>query len=171
MPPSSIQQPPIFTGVNYIDIVERKTSTTGGTRARVAPFIPGHEASGEVRSEAQYGFKVGERVAIPGSDTCAGLVRMGHTVQKSDWIVIHTVAGGGGLFAAQLAHHLGPHAIDSYKYTRRGFDGLYGELAEYLVKGQLKVHVHKVFVFDEAQHARLDIEGRKSAGKLLIMIA
>ncbi|KAG9070584.1 NADPH:quinone reductase [Linnemannia hyalina] len=175
--------------------------------------------------------------------TAVSLIRMGHTVQKSDWIVIHAAVGSSGLIAAQLTHHLGPHVIgpvsteekvalikaagaehvvliknghgalekmvhevtngqgvhtvldsigqesfesslnifrrmgtmalcDNYKYTRSRFDGLYGELAEYLAKGQLKVHVHnKVFALDEAQQARLDLEDCKSPGKLLIKIA
>ncbi|KAF9139977.1 NADPH:quinone reductase [Mortierella sp. GBA39] len=75
-------------------------------------------------------------------------------------------------FSLNIFRRMGTVALyDNYKYTRKGFDGLYGELAEYLAKGQLKVHVHKVFAFDEAQQARLNLEGRKSAGKFLIKIA
>ncbi|KAF8949025.1 NADPH:quinone reductase [Haplosporangium gracile] len=58
--------------------------------------------------------------------------------------------------------------LEKYITTREEFDELYGELAEYLAKGQLKVDIHKVYSFDEAQQAHLDLEGRKSTGKLLI---
>ncbi|KAF9120881.1 NADPH:quinone reductase, partial [Mortierella sp. GBA39] len=55
---------------------------------------------------------------------------------------------------------------DNYNMSREGFDELYGELA----KGQLKIDIHKVCSFDEVQQAHLDLQGRKSAGKLLIKI-
>ncbi|KAK3822065.1 MAG: putative quinone oxidoreductase [Linnemannia elongata] len=298
-----------FSGVNYLDVIERKGShpsppPVDGGRSRTTPFIPGHEASGEiveVGSEVQHGFKIGDRVAFLGIDTYAeyvavntvnlaklpdhvsladgaaqllqgltavGLVRKGYMVQKGDWIVIHAAAGGVGLLATQLARLLGAHVIgavstdekailakaagaehvvlvnngyealekkvqeltngqgvhavldsigqatfesslnivrrlgtlvlyghasgiippfllvrlsgknvrvtwtdlDNYIATREEFDELYGELSEHLAKGQLKIDIHKVYSFDEIQQAHLDLEGRKSTGKLLIKI-
>ncbi|KAG0292869.1 NADPH:quinone reductase [Linnemannia gamsii] len=298
-----------YSGVNYLDIIEREGShpsppPVDGGRSRTIPFIPGHEASGEIAevgSEAEHGFKVGDRVAFIGIDTYAeyvavdtvnlaklpdhislaegaafllqgltavGLVRKGYTVQKGDWIVIHAAAGGVGLLATQLARLLGAHVIgtvsteekallakaagaehvvlinngyetlekkvnelthgqgihavldsvgqasfesslnivrrlgtlvlyghasgiippfllvrlsgknvkvtwtdlDNYITTREEFTGLYGELSEYLAKGQLKIDIHKVYSFDEVQKAHLDLQGRKSTGKLLIKI-
>lgn len=61
--------------------------------------------------------------------------------------------------------------LDNYITTREEFDELYGELAEYLDKGQLKIDIHKVYSFDEVQQAHLDLQGRKTTGKLLIKIA
>ncbi|KAF9152057.1 NADPH:quinone reductase [Linnemannia schmuckeri] len=299
-----------FSGVNYLDVVERRGShpsppPVDGGNSRVTPFIPGHEASGEiveVGSKAQHGFKVGDRVAFVGYDTYAeyvavntinlaklpdhvsladgaafllqgltavGLVRKGYSVQRGDWIVIHAAAGGVGLLATQLARLLGAHVIgtvsteekailaqaagaehvvlinngyealqkkvneltnghgvhavldsigqasfesslnivrrlgtlvlyghasgiippfllvrlsgknvkvtwtdlDNYMTTREEFEELYGELAEYLAKSQLKVDIHKVYSFDEVLQAHWDLESRKSTGKLLIKIA
>lgn len=60
--------------------------------------------------------------------------------------------------------------LDNYIATREEFDELYGELSEHLAKGQLKIDIHKVYSFDEIQQAHLDLEGRKSTGKLLIKI-
>ncbi|KAF9907316.1 NADPH:quinone reductase [Linnemannia zychae] len=298
-----------YSGVNYLDIIERKGSfptppPVDGGRSRETPFIPGHEASGEiveVGSEVQHGFKVGDRVAFIGVDTYAeyvavntvnlaklpdstfladgaacllqgltalGLVRQGYAVKKGDWIVIHAAAGGVGLLATQLAHLLGAHVIgtvsteekaalakaagaehvvlinngyealekkvneltnsqgvhavldsvgqasfesslkivrrlgtlvlyghasgiippfllvrlsaknvkvtwtdlDNYITTREEFDELYGELAQYLAKGQLRLDIHKVYSFDEVQQAHIDLQGRKTTGKLLIEI-
>lgn len=71
-----------FSGVNYLDVIERKGShpsppPVDGGRSRTTPFIPGHEASGEiveVGSEVQHGFKIGDRVAFLGIDTYAEYV-------------------------------------------------------------------------------------------------
>ncbi|KAG0274200.1 NADPH:quinone reductase [Linnemannia exigua] len=60
--------------------------------------------------------------------------------------------------------------LDNYIATREEFDELYGELVEYLTKGQLKVDIHKVYSFDEVQQAHIDLQGRKTTGKLLIKI-
>ncbi|KAF9139976.1 NADPH:quinone reductase, partial [Mortierella sp. GBA39] len=71
-----------FSGVNYLDVIEREGShpsppPVDGGRSRAIPFIPGHEASGEIVEvgfEAQHGFKVGDRVAFLGVDTYAEYV-------------------------------------------------------------------------------------------------
>ncbi|KAF9129495.1 NADPH:quinone reductase [Mortierella sp. 14UC] len=117
-----------YSGVNYLDIIERKAS---------GEII-------EVGSEVQHGFKVGDRAAFIGVDTYAeyvaistfnlaklsdstsladgaafllqgliavGLVRQGYAVKRGDWIVIHAAAGGVGLLATQLARLLGAHVI------------------------------------------------------------
>lgn len=71
-----------YSGVNYLDIIEREGShpsppPADGSQSRATPYIPGHEASGEIAevgSEAQHGFKVGDRVAFIGSDTYAEYV-------------------------------------------------------------------------------------------------
>lgn len=72
----------VYSGVNYLDVIEREGShpsppPVDGGSTRATPFIPGHEASGEiveVGSEAQHGFKVGDRVAFIGIDTYAQYV-------------------------------------------------------------------------------------------------
>ncbi|KAF9930243.1 NADPH:quinone reductase [Linnemannia zychae] len=71
-----------FAGVNYFDIVERNGSfpsppPADGGHARSTPFVPGHEASGEiveVGPSAQHGFKIGDRVVFLGNDTYAEYV-------------------------------------------------------------------------------------------------
>jgi NADPH2:quinone reductase len=71
-----------YSGVNYLDVIERQGSLPSpppvdGGHSRKTPFIPGHEASGEiieVGSKVQLGFKVGDRVAFIGVDTYAEYV-------------------------------------------------------------------------------------------------
>ncbi|KAF9089355.1 NADPH:quinone reductase [Mortierella sp. AD031] len=61
---------------------------------------------------------------------------------------------------------------DLYNYltTREEFEKLYGELAGLLANQELKVDIHKVYDFDQVQQAHLDLEGRKTTGKLLLRI-
>jgi NADPH2:quinone reductase len=54
--------------------------------------------------------------------------------------------------------------------TREEFDELYRDSVEYLEKGQLKVAIHKVYPIEDVKQAHLDLEGRKTTGKLLLKI-
>ncbi|KAF8947893.1 NADPH:quinone reductase [Haplosporangium gracile] len=148
-------------------------------------------------------------------------------VKKNDRIVVHATAGGVGLIATQLAHHLGAHVIgivfsdekaalacangadhvvvisfndyvpleeavstltsgkgvhavyDSvgqatfesnlriYLTTGEEFEELWGELVEFVEKGEMKVLVSKVYESEEVRQAHLDLEGRKLTGDRL----
>jgi NADPH2:quinone reductase len=54
--------------------------------------------------------------------------------------------------------------------TREEFEAIYGEAMGYLERGQLKVAIHKVYPIEDVQQAHLDLEGRKTTGKLLLKI-
>ncbi|KAG0285104.1 NADPH:quinone reductase [Linnemannia gamsii] len=54
--------------------------------------------------------------------------------------------------------------------TREEFEALYGEAMGYLERGQLKAVIHKVYPIEDVQQAHLDLEGRKTTGKLLLKI-
>ena len=60
--------------------------------------------------------------------------------------------------------------VYNYITTREEFDELVGNTLEYLEKGQLKVAIHKVYPVEDVQQAHLDLEGRKTTGKLLLKI-
>lgn len=63
-------------------------------------------------------------------------------------------------------------SLYNYMTTFEEFDALYKEGLE-LLKGENKVNleVSKVYEFEEIQQAHLDLEGRKSTGKLLLKVA
>ncbi|KAK3848648.1 MAG: hypothetical protein J3R72DRAFT_500458 [Linnemannia gamsii] len=54
-----------------------------------------------------------------------------------------------------------------YLITREEFDELFNELVAFVEKG---VKVSKVYTFEDVQQAHLDLEGRKTTGKLLFKI-
>ncbi|KAK3848584.1 MAG: hypothetical protein J3R72DRAFT_377699 [Linnemannia gamsii] len=58
----------------------------------------------------------------------------------------------------------------NYITTREEFEELYNESIEFVEKGQLKVEISKVYAFEDVQQVHLDLEGRKTTGKLLIKI-
>jgi NADPH2:quinone reductase len=39
-----------------------------------------------------------------------------------------------------------------------------------IVRGDLKLHIHKVYPLAEAEQAHRDLEGRKTTGKLLLSV-
>lgn len=63
-------------------------------------------------------------------------------------------------------------SLYNYMTTFEEFDKLYKEGLE-LLKGEdkVKLEVSKVYEFEEIQQAHLDLEGRKSTGKLLLKVA
>ncbi|KAG0295405.1 NADPH:quinone reductase [Linnemannia gamsii] len=60
--------------------------------------------------------------------------------------------------------------IFNFITTRKEFEALYGEAVSYLERGQLKVAIHKVYAIEDVQQAHLDLEGRKTTGKLFLKI-
>ncbi|KAF9932019.1 NADPH:quinone reductase [Linnemannia zychae] len=54
--------------------------------------------------------------------------------------------------------------------TREEFEEVYNETVDLLEKGQLKFAIHKVYNIDDVQQAHLDLEGRRTTGKLLLKI-
>ncbi|KAG0275018.1 NADPH:quinone reductase, partial [Linnemannia gamsii] len=57
-----------------------------------------------------------------------------------------------------------------YTTTFEEFNGLYQKTLGLLDEGALKVQISKVYEFDDARQAHLDLEGRKSTGKLLLKV-
>ncbi|EGE81664.2 NADPH2:quinone reductase [Blastomyces dermatitidis ER-3] len=55
-----------------------------------------------------------------------------------------------------------------YIYTQAEFDHYTEELFGLLKSGQLKVRIHKVYPLEEVAQAHIDLEGRKTTGKLLL---
>ncbi|KAI9376396.1 hypothetical protein BJX61DRAFT_538925 [Aspergillus egyptiacus] len=55
-----------------------------------------------------------------------------------------------------------------YIETREEFEYYVNELFNLLKSGQLKVKVHKVYPLEEVAQAHIDLEGRKTTGKLLL---
>ncbi|KIL84945.1 quinone oxidoreductase [Fusarium avenaceum] len=60
--------------------------------------------------------------------------------------------------------------VDHYVATREELEEYSGELFEMLVSGKLKVDVHKVYEQSDAASAHVDLESRKTTGKLLLKI-
>ncbi|OAQ22690.1 NAD(P)-binding protein [Linnemannia elongata AG-77] len=61
-------------------------------------------------------------------------------------------------------------AVYNYITTPEDFNELVEDTLEYLEKGQLKIAIHKVYPVEDVQQAHLDLEGRKTTGKLLLKI-
>lgn len=57
-----------------------------------------------------------------------------------------------------------------YTTTFEEFDGLYQKTLRLLDEGGLKVQVSRVYEFEDAKQAHLDLEGRKTTGKLLLKV-
>ncbi|KAJ5620452.1 hypothetical protein N7510_004436 [Penicillium lagena] len=55
-----------------------------------------------------------------------------------------------------------------YIETREEFEYYVNELFSLLQSGQLKVKIHKVYPLEQIAQAHIDLEGRKSTGKLLL---
>ncbi|PKY03659.1 NAD(P)-binding protein [Aspergillus campestris IBT 28561] len=59
-------------------------------------------------------------------------------------------------------------ALFGYIDTREEFEFYVNELFGLLQSGELKVKIHKVYPLEQAVQAHLDLEGRKTTGKLLL---
>lgn len=55
-----------------------------------------------------------------------------------------------------------------YIETREEFEFYVNELFDLLKSGQLKVKVHNVYPLEQTAQAHIDLEARKSTGKLLL---
>lgn len=56
----------------------------------------------------------------------------------------------------------------NYTATREELEWRANEVLQMIVRGDLKLRIHKVYPLAEAQQAHRDLEGRKTAGKLLL---
>ena len=56
-----------------------------------------------------------------------------------------------------------------YIATREDLEWRAGEVLQMIVKGDLKVTIHKSYPLEEAAQAHRDLEGRKTTGKLLLL--
>ncbi|KAF9126305.1 hypothetical protein BGX30_015295 [Mortierella sp. GBA39] len=133
----------------------------------------------EVGSEVQ-DFKVGGRVAFLGQDTYSdyAVVDAVHlaelperaslktAVQRGDWIVVHATAGGVGLLLSQLGRLLGAHVIGTVSTEEKATPCS----RQRRRTRQLKVAIYKVYPVEDVQLAHLDLEGRKTTGKILLKI-
>lgn len=59
-------------------------------------------------------------------------------------------------------------SLFGYIDTREEFEFYVNELFRLLQSGELKVKIHKVYPLEQAVQAHLDLEGRKTTGKLLL---
>jgi NADPH2:quinone reductase len=56
----------------------------------------------------------------------------------------------------------------NYIYTREEFDHYSSELFNFILKDKLNVRIHETYPLEEVQRAHIDLEGRKTTGKLLL---
>ncbi|KAG0068645.1 NADPH:quinone reductase [Linnemannia elongata] len=61
-------------------------------------------------------------------------------------------------------------SVMHYTTTFEEFDGLYQKTLRLLDEGVLKVQVSKVYEFEDAKQSHLDLEGRRTTGKLLLKV-
>ncbi|KAI9031763.1 hypothetical protein CLU79DRAFT_730003 [Phycomyces nitens] len=59
-------------------------------------------------------------------------------------------------------------ALFNYLVTKEERTKWFGELWELLEAGHIKVHVHKIYDLKDASQAHIDIQSRKTSGKLLL---
>ncbi|OAD71859.1 hypothetical protein PHYBLDRAFT_146839 [Phycomyces blakesleeanus NRRL 1555(-)] len=59
-------------------------------------------------------------------------------------------------------------ALYNYLGSREEVNKWFGELWELLEAGHIKIHIHKIYDLKDAKQAHLDIESRKTTGKLLL---
>jgi len=57
-----------------------------------------------------------------------------------------------------------------YIATREEFEHYTSELFNFIIKDKLNVRVHEVYPLADVQRAHLDLEGRKTTGKLLLKL-
>ena len=58
--------------------------------------------------------------------------------------------------------------LGHYTATREELEGRANDVMQMIVRGELKLRVHKIYPLEEAQNAHRDLEGRKTTGKLLL---
>ena len=68
----------------------------------------------------------------------------------------------GSLFVTRPSLH-------HYVATREDLDQRAKDVLQGIVRGDLKLHLHKTYSLEEAQQAHRDLEGRKTTGKLLLI--
>jgi NADPH2:quinone reductase len=56
----------------------------------------------------------------------------------------------------------------NYIFTRKEFEDYSADLFDHIIKDKLNVRIHEVYPLSEVQRAHLDLEGRKTTGKLLM---
>ena len=56
----------------------------------------------------------------------------------------------------------------NYIATREEFESYTAELFDFIVKDKLNVRIHKTYDLKDIKQAHLDLEGRKTTGKLLL---
>ena len=61
-------------------------------------------------------------------------------------------------------------SLYTYVTTLEEFDQLYQKTLAFVQKGELKIQVSKVYAFEDVKQAYLDLESRKTTGKLLLKV-
>ncbi|KAI9012586.1 hypothetical protein CLU79DRAFT_829049 [Phycomyces nitens] len=61
-------------------------------------------------------------------------------------------------------------SLRNYLVTKEERDKWFGELWRLLEGGHIKVHIHKIYDLKDASQAHIDIESRKTTGKLLLRV-
>ena len=59
--------------------------------------------------------------------------------------------------------------LKDYTATREELEQRAGEVLQMIVRGELKLRIHKKYPLADAQQAHRDLEGRKTSGKLLLI--
>jgi NADPH2:quinone reductase len=75
---------------------------------------------------------------------------------------ILTLGAKGSLYVARptLASHVSPAAIAQST----------GDIFEWIVEGKLKLRVEHVYKLAQAAHAQMELEGRRTTGKLILEV-
>jgi NADPH2:quinone reductase len=60
-------------------------------------------------------------------------------------------------------------SLQHYVATREELEQLSHDVLQMIVRGDLKLRIHKTYPLEEAQQAHRDLEGRKTTGKLLLI--
>jgi NADPH2:quinone reductase len=60
-------------------------------------------------------------------------------------------------------------SLQHYVATREELEQRANDVLQMIVRGDLKLRIHKTYPLEEAQQAHHDLEGRKSTGKLLLI--
>lgn len=60
--------------------------------------------------------------------------------------------------------------LGHYTATREELEWRASEVMQWIIDGDLKLRIHKVYPLDDAQQAHRDLEGRKTTGKLLLAV-
>jgi len=60
-------------------------------------------------------------------------------------------------------------SLAAYSATQEELDWRAGDVLKWIAQGKLKIHIHNVYPLAEAAQAQRDLEGRNTAGKLLLI--